>query len=358
MFSGNRARRRKTCGCPTKASSRTVAADRIAVLGAGSVGCFIGGCWQAAGLPVTFIGRPRIAHDIRDHGLTLTDYTGWHAKLDEVDYACVPASLGDADIILVCVKSGATDQAAHDIAEHGRDGAMVISFQNGVSNHGVLEAQLGARFRIVRGMIPYNVAYLGHGRFHKGVAGDLWVEERVETRILAECIGGGPARLRLSSDMLGLAWGKLLINLNNSVNALSGMTLVEELKERDYRRVVAASQREGLRLLRYAGIKPLKVGAVGPGLVPAVIASPDWLFKNVFLKAWKIDSNARSSMADDLAAGRTTEVDYINGELVRLAQQLGEPAPINSKIVELVRRAEAGADPWEPAALRQEILER
>jgi 2-dehydropantoate 2-reductase len=335
-----------------------VAADRIAVLGAGSVGCFIGGAWAAAGLPVSFIGRPRIAHDIRDHGLTLTDYSGWRAELHDVDYACVPDALSEADIILVTVKSGATAAAARDIAEHGRDGAMVISFQNGVSNHDVLEAELGGRFRVVRGMIPYNVAYLGKGRFHKGVAGVLFAEDRSDTRALARRIGDGPAALHLSRDMLGLAWGKLLINLNNAVCALSGVSLIEELMQRDYRLVVAASQREGLDLLRRAGIGPGKVGPVPPRLLPAVIGSPDWLFRHVFLKGWKIDAQARSSMADDLAAGRKTEVDYINGELVRLAERLGRSAPVNSAIVRLIRLAEAGADPWPAALLRREVLGR
>jgi len=61
-------------------------------------------------------------------------------------------------------------------------------------------------------------------------------------------------------------------------------------------------------------------------------------------------------MADDLAAVRKTEVDYINGELVALADRLGETAPVNRKIVELMRKAEAGAPPWQPADLRREIL--
>ena len=87
-----------------------------------------------------------------------------------------------------------------------------------------------------------------------------------------------------------------------------------------------------------------------------MIGSPDWLFHNLFLKAWKIDAKARSSMADDLAAGRKTEVDYINGELVRLAERLGADAPINRAIVGLMRSAEAGAEPWPPAALRREVL--
>ncbi|MFL6750208.1 MAG: 2-dehydropantoate 2-reductase N-terminal domain-containing protein, partial [Sphingomicrobium sp.] len=72
MFSGSPASHPKVSGCPTRASHPIVAADRIAVLGAGSVGCLIGGCWQAAGLPVSFIGRPRIANDIAMHGLTVS----------------------------------------------------------------------------------------------------------------------------------------------------------------------------------------------------------------------------------------------------------------------------------------------
>ena len=334
-----------------------MAADRIAILGAGSVGCFIGGCWQAAGLPVTFIGRPTIAADVAENGLTVSDYSGWQVRLDDIDYRTDPSGLADADVIALCVKSGATADAARDIAEHGRSGALVISFQNGISNVDVLERALGERFEVVRGMVPFNCAYLGEGRFHKGVAGaPLYAENLPRTRELAGRVGAGPAELTLSDDMPGIAWGKLLINLNNAVNALSGRTLLTEIRERDYRRVFAAAMREGLGILERAGIRPVKVGAVGPRLMPAVIDSPDWLFNRVFIKRWKIDSKARSSMSDDLAHGRTTEVDYINGELVALAQRIGVKSPINSKIVELIRVAEAGAEPWAPAALRREVL--
>jgi 2-dehydropantoate 2-reductase len=337
-----------------------VAAARIAILGAGSVGCFIGGAWATAGLKISFIGRPRVARDIRDHGLVLTDYSGWRTELgaDEIDYACVPDALGEADIIALCVKSGATADAARDIAVHGRDGALVVSFQNGISNFELLAQALGHRFHVARGMVPFNVAYLGEGRFHKGVAGDLYAEDRGETRALAKYLAAGPGALRLSRDMPGLAWGKLLINLNNAVSALSGRTLVEELRQRDYRRVVAASQREGLRLLRRARIRPAKVGPVPPRLLPWVLGSPDWLFNNLFIKRWKIDPHARSSMADDLTHGRKTEIDMLNGELVRLAGALGARAPVNERIVELVRKAEDGAPPWSPAALRRETLGR
>ena len=333
---------------------------KVAILGAGSVGCFIGGAWAVAGLPVTFIGRPRLSRDVDEHGLTLSDYSGWQAHLapGDVDYRCGPEGLEEAQIIALTVKSGDTEAAARDIAEHGTAGATVISFQNGVSNLDVLEQGLGGRFEVARGMVPYNVAYLGNGRFHKGVAGDLYAAQRAGARSLAEAVGSSAAALKLSDDMLGLAWGKLLINLNNAVNALSGRTLQDELRRRDYRRVFAASMREGLDLLKRAEIEPATVGPISPNLLPRIINAPDWLFNSVFLKQWKIDARARSSMADDLAAGRKTEIDYINGELVRLADRLQRAAPVNRAIVELVRKAEGGADSLPPAALRKAALGR
>jgi 2-dehydropantoate 2-reductase len=331
---------------------------KVAILGAGSVGCFIGGAWAVAGLDVTFIGRPKLSSDIDEHGLTLSDYSGWQAHLapGDVDYRCGPEALADAEVIALAVKSGDTAEAAAEIAAHGTPGAVVISFQNGISNVEILEQGLGGRFEIARGMVQYNVAYLGEGRFHKGVAGDLYAEQRAGTRALAESISGGPATLKLSDEMIGLAWGKLLINLNNAVNALSGRTLIEELKRRDYRRVFAAAMREGLELLEQAEIEPVAAGPISPTRLPRIIGAPDWLFNRFFLKRWKIDAKARSSMADDLAGGRKTEVDYINGELVRLAQRLQRDAPVNRAIVELVREAEAGAKPLGPVALRKAAL--
>ena len=337
-----------------------MAAARIAVFGAGSIGCYVGGAWAAAGLDVTLIGRERLAKAIAKNGLTIGDYTGWrHAFAPgEIAFTTDPVALAKADIILVTVKGGATAEAGEAIAKHGRDGATVVSFQNGVGNKALLESALGGRFAVVQGMVPYNVIYLGEGRFHKGVAGTLFAEDVPAMRALAEQVAGSREPLRLSPDMAGIAWGKLLINLNNAVNALSGRTLLQQLGERGYRRVVAASQVEALRLLRRAGIRPAKVGPLAPRLVPLAIGSPDWLFKQLFARRWKIDDKARSSMSDDLLSGRVTEVDQLNGEVVRLAESLGLDAPINRRIVALVRKAESGAPPLEPATLQRQVLGR
>ncbi len=331
----------------------------VVVHGAGSVGCYIGAAWSLAGLPVTLVGRAQVKDEIAANGLTVTDSDRRRIELrpDEVDFSISPKALARADIIALCVKSAATEQAAKEIARHGRRGAAVISFQNGIGQGKVLTAALPG-FEILQGMVPFNVARLGNGRWHKGVAGSLWAQDAPVTRALAEKIGKGPGGLRLAQDMTGIAWGKLLINLNNAVNALSGKTLLEQLAERDYRRVVAASQVEALEILDAAGIRPAQVGPISPRLLPHVIAAPNLLFRNVVLKAQKIDADARSSMADDFAAGRKTEVDYLNGEVVRLARSLGRRAPVNERIVELVRQAEAGVErSWSAAALRAHVLE-
>jgi 2-dehydropantoate 2-reductase len=116
--------------------------------------------------------------------------------------------------------------------------------------------------------------------------------------------------------------------------------------------------REGLELLKRAEIEPATVGPISPHVLPRMVDTPDWLFNAVFMKRWKIDAKARSSMADDLAAGRKTEVDYLNGELVRLGARLQRSAPVNGAILELVHKAEAGAPPLAPAALRKAVLGR
>ncbi len=333
---------------------------KIAIHGAGAIGCFIGGAWASAGVPVTFIGRERIGREIGENGLTLTDYSGRRVRLapEQVEFSTKANALADADIVALTVKSNGTAAAAKEIARNAKKGALVVSFQNGVSNVGILRSVLKTRFEAVAGTVPFNVAALGHGRFHKGVAGDLLAEDVPALRALAERIGDGPARLLLSSDMPAIAWGKLLINLNNAVNALSGRTLLEQLKERDYRRVVAASIMETLGLLEAAGIEPAKIGPVPPKLLPHVIASPNLVFNSLFLRIQKIDTQARSSMADDLKAGRPTEIAYLNGEVVALAKKLGRRAPVNEAIVSLIRQAEAGVELlWEPAKLRAHVLE-
>lgn len=335
-------------------------AQQIVVLGAGSVGCFIGGAWHAAGLDVSFIGRDQIAADVAEHGMRLTDLDGWKTRITpaEARFSTKPAALAKADIVLLCVKSNGTAAAAKQIAVHARRKPAVISFQNGVSNVEVLKAVL-PKLEILQGVVPFNVAYRGRGQWHKGVTGTLVVQDSATSRALGDRITSGPAQLRLANDMTGVAWGKLLLNLNNAVNALSGKTLLEELGQRDYRRVLAASIVEALDLLAAAGIEPAQSGPIPPKLLPHAIGAPDFIFRNLLLRVQKIDAKARTSMLDDVLAGRPTEIDYLNGEVVKLAEKLGRDAPVNRALIDLVRQREAGVEHlWSARELRAHVLER
>jgi 2-dehydropantoate 2-reductase len=331
---------------------------KIIVHGAGSIGCYVGGAWLAAGLDVTFLGREKIGQELAQNGLALSDTEGFSVKFepDRIQFGSKPAALRKADIILLTVKSTGTEAAAKEIARHARGGATVISLQNGVSNAETLRKRL-PRQSVIQAMVPYNVVRLGPGRWHRATWGDLMAEDQEVTRDLSARIGNRPGRLLLSNDMRSVSWGKLIFNLNNAINALSGQTYLKELEQRDFRRVFAAAIIETLALLDKAGIEPAKIGKVGPRLLPHVIGSPDFIFKKLFLKVQKIDPKGRGSMADDFAADRPTEIDWLNGEVVRLAESLGETAPVNAAIVELVKQAELGVQrTWSAQQLCEHIL--
>jgi 2-dehydropantoate 2-reductase len=157
--------------------------------------------------------------------------------------------------------------------------------------------------------------------------------------------------------MQAVLWAKLLLNLNNPLNALSGLPLREELSRHVWRRCLALLQREGLRVLDAAGIRPAQLTTVPARWVPNVLSLPDLLFNRVASRMLAIDPLARSSMWQDLQAGRRTEIDYINGEIVALAASRGLPARGNARIVALIREAEKSYDPWSGRALLEELRE-
>ena len=316
---------------------------RIAVFGAGAVGCFVGGAWLASGLDVRFIGRASVGEMLRRDDLALSDHTGWSVRVPsaEVHFDTTADRLPEADLIVLTVKCTGLEIAARDIARHARPQAPVISLLNGVRPVPMLRRLLPGR-RIIAGMVPFNVTSPAPAAWHRGSKGEVTLERTPETQHLAHLLSTSHMPVDLSDDMPAVAWGKLLLNLNNPINALSGLTLREELSQRGYRRILAASMREALDLLKTAGIEPARVAALPASWLPAILDTPDWLFNAVGLPLQKIDGHARSSMADDLARGRNTEIDFLNGEILMLAERANGRAPVNEAIVTLIRAAEQG----------------
>ncbi len=329
----------------------------IAVYGAGSIGCYVGGRLAAAGARMRLIGRARIAQEIAAHGLHLSDYRGAAFELAPafVDFATDARHLGDAGMILVTVKSAATPSAATDIARFARPDAVVVSFQNGIGNDAVLRAAL-PQHRVLAGMVQFNVVHRGNGAFHQGSEGGLEVARAAALAPFLDAFARAGLALEQHDDIAAVQWAKLLLNLNNAVNALSQLPLKTQLAQRAYRRCTALAQEEGLRILTAEGIRPAKLTALPPAWIPRVLRLPDAWFRRIAGRMLAIDPLARSSMQDDLAAGRTTEVDWLNGEIVRLAQRRNADAPVNARLAALVHTAEQGGGrEWSGDALLAEL---
>ncbi len=316
---------------------------RIAVMGAGSIGCYVGGRLAAAGADVVLIGRERLGREIATHGLRLSDYRGANIVLrpDQLTYATVASAAREAELVLVTVKSAGTAAAAQELARTLRSDTIVVSLQNGLTNASTLSRQLTTQ-TVLAGMVPFNVVQRGEGAFHQGTEGDLEVEWHGRLAAHAAVFERAGLPLRPHDDLRPVQWAKLLLNLNNPINALSDLPLKQQLSQRAYRRCVALAQREGLDLLAASGIVPAKLTRLPARWIPRVLDLPDTVFRLVAAGMLAIDPLARSSMWEDLQARRATEIDWINGEIVHLAERLGRAAPVNATLVALVQAAERG----------------
>lgn len=317
-------------------------APRIVVAGAGTIGCYVGGRLAAAGRDVTFLGRTRVAAALAEHGLTVSDFGGVTQKIAAPVFSTDPAALNGADLVLVAVKSGATEEIAAQVATHA-PAAVVMSLQNGISNADTLREVLpGADVRAT--VVGFNVVQPAPGTFHQATSGDLMIEE-IDTD-WAEYLTVPGLNVEGTAMIREVQWGKLLVNLNNALNALSGLTLLEQLQDRDWRRLLAAQMSETLRVLRAAGIQPARFTAAPPGLVPHILRLPTPLFSRIARAMLTIDPEARSSMQDDLAQGRMTEIDMLQGEVLRLAETRGVACPVLTRVRDAVKEAQvAGQGP-------------
>jgi 2-dehydropantoate 2-reductase len=317
---------------------------KIGVMGAGAIGCYLGGRLRASGAEVVLVGRPALAAELAQHGMQLTDYRGAALRVPPERLVCAPSPevLAGCDVVLVTVKSGDTAATAAQLAAVLAPGTPVVSFQNGVGNPALLRA---AGLRVLAGMVPFNVLRSDGGRFHQGTSGTLVIERDGAPEALLAALRQAGLPVRARADVAAVQWGKLLINLNNPVNALSGVPIRAMLGDRGYRRVMAACAREAVNTLRAARVPARLDPPLPPRLVPLLLGLPNPLFRLLARPMVRVDPLARSSMWDDLARGRKTEIDALNGEIVRLAERCGRDAPINRAIVALIREAEAAGRP-------------
>jgi len=332
-------------------------ASSIGIAGAGSIGCFVGGCLAAGGRRVAMLMRPRIIEEIEANGLRLSSYDGMDLTIPaaELRLSQDPAVLAGANIIIVTVKGHDTAEMADHIRNHARPEAIIVSLQNGVDNLPLLRAKLPDH-QVLGGMVPFNVLARGAARFHRATSGDIVLENG--PRDFAAELSVPNLAMQTTANIDGVLWGKLLINLNNALNALAGVPLREQLAKREWRLLLADQMAEALKIFGAAGIRPVPMTPLPPWVTPWLLRLPDGLFHLMLGRVMQIDADARSSMWDDLQRRRPTEVDLLQGAVVRLAHQAGRAAPLSERIVDLVHAAEArgeGSPYLAPAAIRGAI---
>ncbi|MEM9551776.1 MAG: 2-dehydropantoate 2-reductase [Pseudomonadota bacterium] len=328
---------------------------RIVIAGAGSIGCFVGGCLAAAGREVAFLGRPRVIEDLLRAGVRLSDFDGLSIEVPpaRLQARTDPEVLGSADLVLVTVKTRDSAGMAGLIAAHAPAGAPVVSLQNGI--RAVADLRAGLPGRDVRGgMVPFNVVPGGDGAYHRATSGDIVVEAGSPSFVPTLSVPGLPVA---ESDRIeAVQWGKLIMNLTNAPNALSGQSLRDMLMDRRWRLLLADQMAEALAVLRATG-RPVQSGTPLPAwLVPYILRLPTPVFARIAASMLTIDPLARTSMAYDLERGRPTEIDALQGEILRLAEANGLAAPVTSRVRAAILAAEAdgaGTTRPTPEALRK-----
>ncbi|HKM83500.1 MAG TPA: ketopantoate reductase family protein [Candidatus Acidoferrum sp.] len=300
---------------------------KMAVIGAGAVGGYFGGMLARAGAPVTMIGRQAFAEAVKNSGLQLDTVQFQETVYPEASTEIAAAA--GAEVILFCVKTTDTASTAKSLARHISPGAIVVSLQNGVNNAEEIRAAAGidalpAVVYVAAAMSPPGyVKHLGRG--------DLVVGPRnAKTERIANFFLQAKVPCRISENIEGELWTKLIWNCAlNAISALGRVTYGEIFASPDARRIIETLVEEVLAVARAKGIHP-------PGLEDpkAALAGA--------LKIAEQMSGTRSSTAQDMARGKRTEIDSLNGYVARLGEQMGVATPVNHALFTLVKLQEKG----------------
>jgi 2-dehydropantoate 2-reductase len=299
---------------------------KIAVMGAGAVGCYYGGMLARAGHEVVLIGRQQHVDAVRRDGLYLdTKSFQEHVPLQASTDA---SDMQGAQLVLCCVKSTDTAQAASEMASHLAPEAIVLSLQNGVDNAERLQALLGREVIPAVVYVATEMAGPGHVKHHG--RGELVIGESSASNGLAELFAAAGVPMQISDNVAGALWAKLILNC--AYNALSAITQIP------YGRLM---QGDGVEDVMRDVVRECLAVAHGAG-----VSVPGDMWEAIE-KIARTMPGQFSSTAQDLARHKRSEIDHLNGYIVGKGAALGIATPVNRTLHALVRllenRTESGA---------------
>ena len=309
---------------------------RLAVLGAGAVGCYFGGMLARAGAPVTLIGRPLHVGAIARHGLFFDGLL--FQQHIQVAASTEISAARDAEVVLFCVKTLNTEEASRSLAPHLAPNAIVISLQNGVDN--VERIRSTSNIDAFAAVVYVAAAMTAPGRVKHSGRGDLILGDllgraredeprRRQLERLASLFERAGVPCRVSDNVRGELWLKMIINCAyNAISALGRAPYHRAGGNRWTRELMIKVTEEALEVARAAGVR-----------------LPDVDMVETVLKISESMANATSSTAQDLARDKPTEIDSLNGYLVRRGAELGVPTPVNQTLHALVKLLEESARP-------------
>ncbi len=294
---------------------------RIAVMGAGAVGCYYGGMLALAGHEVVLIGRASHVEAIRRDGLRL-EAQGFDERV-RLSASTELSALQGARLVLFCVKSTDTESAGAQMQPHLAPDAVLLTLQNGVDNADRLRAALPDH--TVAATVVYvatEMAGPGHVKHHG--RGELVIEPSPASEALARMFIAAGVPTEISPNVRGSLWAKLILNC--AYNALSAIAQVP------YGRLVQA---EGVdAVIRDVVAECVAVaqadGVELPGDIDAAVQ-----------RIVQTMPAQYSSTAQDLARGKRSEIDYLNGFIVRRGEALGIATPVNRVLHALVKLLES-----------------
>lgn len=304
---------------------------RIAVLGAGAVGCYYGGMLARAGHPVTLIGRK-----VHVDAFTTTGLHFEALKFDEhvaVEASTKAAAVRGAKLVLFCVKSTDTDAAAAQIAPFLEPDAIVVNLQNGVDNTERIQRVLQTAqvsCPVVPAVVYVATEMAGPGHLKHHGRGDLVIgslDGKVTLDVLQRVqrlFAAASVPITISGDVASGLWEKLVVNCAyNALSAIAQLPYGKMIQGTGIREVMRDVVEETLAVAKAGGIH----------------MAPDMLAR--IYKLAEGMPTQYSSTAQDLARGKPTEIDHLNGYVVRRGEVLGIPTPANRALHALVKLLES-----------------